>query len=208
MNNLTTRKIVLGLLMTFVLAFSVQGTADAAVTGLARAATNSGHGAKIRINTSQAFTFTITSAAQDDTLTLTLSRGTITGASGIGLSTSNSNQTLTVDNDIAVPTEVTVNYTAPATTGSVRLTVRASSGYPRSITLDSTVVGALSLTKSTNTRASHDHQTQVENRRLVNPLTFTISNVADDDMLVIGSRGGNTGDIEINRIVNRINGSS
>ena len=29
MNNLTTRKIVLGLLMTLVLAFSVQGTADA-----------------------------------------------------------------------------------------------------------------------------------------------------------------------------------
>ena len=29
MNNLTTRKIVLGLLMTLVLAFSVQGIADA-----------------------------------------------------------------------------------------------------------------------------------------------------------------------------------
>ena len=34
MNNLTTRKIVLGLLMTLVLAFGVQGTADAfTVTG-------------------------------------------------------------------------------------------------------------------------------------------------------------------------------
>ena len=31
MNNLTTRKIVLGLLMVLVLAFSVQGTADAGV---------------------------------------------------------------------------------------------------------------------------------------------------------------------------------
>ena len=30
MSNLTTRKIVLGLLMTLVLAFSVQGIADAA----------------------------------------------------------------------------------------------------------------------------------------------------------------------------------
>ena len=29
MNNLTTRKIVLGMLMALVLAFSVQGTADA-----------------------------------------------------------------------------------------------------------------------------------------------------------------------------------
>ena len=35
MNNLTTRKIVLGLLMTLVLAFSVQGIADA-VTAVSR----------------------------------------------------------------------------------------------------------------------------------------------------------------------------
>ena len=34
MNNLTTRKIVLGLLMTLVLAFSVQGTADAVSVGV------------------------------------------------------------------------------------------------------------------------------------------------------------------------------
>ena len=34
MNNLTTRKIVLGLLMVLVLAFSVQGTADAATINL------------------------------------------------------------------------------------------------------------------------------------------------------------------------------
>ena len=36
MSNLNTRKIVLGLLMTLVLAFSVQGIADAAVTGLSK----------------------------------------------------------------------------------------------------------------------------------------------------------------------------
>ena len=33
MNNLTTRKIVLGMLMALVLAFSVQGTADAQTFG-------------------------------------------------------------------------------------------------------------------------------------------------------------------------------
>ena len=193
MNNLTKRKIVLGLLMMVVLAFSVQGTADAAVTGLARAATGSGHGAKIRANTAQTFTFTIATADADDTLTLTLSRGTITGASGTNLSYAA--PTLTVDSGgITSSTTITVNYTAPATTGSVRLTVRASSGSPRSITLDATVVGDLSLTKSTNISTSRDHQTQVENRRLVNPLTFTIANVADGDEVVIA---GNT----INRIV-------
>ena len=36
MNNLTTRKIVLGMLMTLVLAFSVQGIADALTFGTTR----------------------------------------------------------------------------------------------------------------------------------------------------------------------------
>ena len=36
MNNLTTRKIVLGMLMTLVLAFSVQGIADALTFGTSR----------------------------------------------------------------------------------------------------------------------------------------------------------------------------
>ena len=50
MNNLTTRKIVLGLLMTLVLAFSVQGTADA-LTSLTKSSghlDNNGDGAIIR----------------------------------------------------------------------------------------------------------------------------------------------------------------
>ena len=74
MNNLTTRKIVLGLLMTLVLAFSVPGIADA-LTSLRKATDNNGDGAIIRkSSTGNTFVFTVEGASVvgDDAYTYTL----------------------------------------------------------------------------------------------------------------------------------------
>ena len=70
MNNLTTRKIVLGMLMALVLAFSVQGTADAEMT--TRARRSSSHqdletrfpGQTFRIS------FSVSEVVEDDELTV------------------------------------------------------------------------------------------------------------------------------------------
>ena len=63
MNNLTTRKIVLGLLMVLVLAFSVQGTADA-LTFKAGSA-NSGQGDLVTVSPHQEFTIKFSSNVKD-----------------------------------------------------------------------------------------------------------------------------------------------
>ena len=181
MSNLTTRKIVLGLLMVLVLTFSVQGIADA-LTSLRKATDDSGDGAIIRVSSSgNTFVFTVAGTSEDDELTLTLSRGTITSPTS-PLNPSNG--------------DVTVFYNAPDTTMGITLmvshTAKATGTSAQSqISFSATVVGDLTLTKSKNISTSRDHQTQVENRRLVNPLTFSVSNVADDDSFVIGSSGGN-----------------
>ena len=204
MNNLTTRKIVLGLLMTLVLAFSVQGTADA-LTSLRKATDNNGDGAIIRkSSTSNTFVFTIAGvndATPDnddaDELTLTLSKGNISSVTGGTLAAATGVVTGLRRGDVGG--DVTVTYNAPDTTGNITLTVRHTQKNPgtstqSSISFRATVVGDLTLTKSTSIGTSHDHQVQVENRRLVNPLTFSISNVADADEVTIA---GTT----INRIV-------
>ena len=207
MNNLTTRKIVLGMLMMLVLTFSVQGIADA-LTSLRKATDDSGDGAIIRVSSSgNTFIFTIagvnraTTGNDDaDELTLTLSKGNIGSVTGGTLAVATGVVTSLSDGN------VTVIYDAPDTTGKITLTVSHTQKNPNTstqsrISFSATVVGELTLTKSSNISTSRDHQTQVENRRLVNPLTFTISNVADDDTLVIGDVNGNTGEITINRIV-------
>ena len=60
MNNLTTRKIVLGLLMTLVLAFSVQGIADAQIAAdLTSRSNTSGDLQTISVGDQFEITFTV-----------------------------------------------------------------------------------------------------------------------------------------------------
>ena len=68
MNNLTTRKIVLGLLMTLVLAFSVQGTADAvSVSVSANIPGSASRVSTIEVRSGQEFEITLTVGLQGRT---------------------------------------------------------------------------------------------------------------------------------------------
>ena len=164
MNNLTTRKIVLGLLMVLVLTFSVQGIADA--LGLTKP-TDSNDNSRIRVDsTGNTFKFTIANSESGDTYNVTITAGAVTSSS----------TNVTANNGDQI-----VSYTAPATAGSLRLTVTPSSGNV--LTFSATVVGDLTLTKPTN---SGDYAVRLQGLT-GNTFIFNVANVVPGDQLTLGS---------------------
>ena len=111
MNNLTTRKIVFGMLVTFILAFGVQGIADAVLTPKENTEDADFIFTDGSTPKSDNFTFTVTasSVAENETLTVSPGGATITNITATGFTRSGNVLTAGVNVSDGAKT-VTVSY--------------------------------------------------------------------------------------------------
>ena len=126
--KLFTKNACLALLIVLVLAFGVQGTADA-LTSLKKAADNNGDSATIRVSTSHDFAFTVAGFTSDDELTLELKKGSTSLNGNIGTPTQLDNDDLSYNittrvlSSLSNTNNILEKCTAPDTTGNITLTV-------------------------------------------------------------------------------------